>query len=254
MLNLLQHQRKHCMGPATGVVHLGAGDSSATVAQLHPPQNLTDPTDGNLGEILDVGAVGGGLANLEVVGRIAARGEQIANMLVVDLEVRDPNSEVNIGRIVLVNALEQVSASARDEPRILRSAHHGVTLSRASLAVGKDAGVISLKVVVQKVFSQILVNIFLVGVVGVTSVDTAEGSVISESFLLVKLAATSLARKFPRRVEVSFFGPRVHLNKVDGALVILYQFMYQCQFRFRTDKICFNQYLYAEKLELEHTL
>jgi hypothetical protein len=97
-------------------------------------------------------------------------------MFVVDFEIRNSNTVCNVGVFIVsrVDTLKQVLAGPWNETRLLGRSHHGVALSRSRLSVCEYAGVIALKVVIEKFFAEAIVYIFLMCVVRVLQVVTPE--------------------------------------------------------------------------------
>ena len=144
--------------------------------------------DLNVRQALHVHAVRLGLANLEIVGAVAARDEQVAHMLVVDLKVGDVHVVGGVGRGLMLDPVEEGLARARDEARLGGRAHHRVALAGAGLAVGEDARVVAVEVMVEKLLGKGAVDVVLVRVVRVALVVRPEGLVEREGLLFDDLA------------------------------------------------------------------
>lgn len=197
VVDLLEHDGEDGMGAGGRVVHFGRGGGARGVAALHVAQNLGDAADRHFGQIFDIGAFGGRLANLEVVwGLVGHDGDQqVAHVLVVDFEVGDAHAVADIGGLELrgSNALKEVLAGAWDEAGLVGRAHHGVGFAGSSLAICENAGVVALEVVVEELLAEAVVDIVLVGVVRVLEVVAPEGVVESEVLLFDDFACFGLS-------------------------------------------------------------
>ncbi|KAH9838116.1 hypothetical protein Tdes44962_MAKER08265, partial [Teratosphaeria destructans] len=186
VLDLLEGEGEDGVGARRGVVHLGGGGGAVHVAGLHEALDVLVAADLLVGEVLHVDAVLLALADLEVGGLAAgAGGEEVLDVLVVDLEVGDVDVVGDAAVLLGLDALEEAAAGAGDEAGLVEGAHHGVGLAGAGLAVGEDAGVVAIEVVVEKLLAERGVDVMLVGVVGVGVVVGPEGLVEGEGLLLV---------------------------------------------------------------------
>src|SRR3954449_8557263 len=97
-------------------------------------------------------------------------------MLIIDFEVGNTDIVGDIWSFIVcgLNSLEQILAGPWYKSRLIWSAHHGITFSRASLSICKDASMISFEIVVQELLSQTIVNIFLMRIVLVGFIVTPE--------------------------------------------------------------------------------
>lgn len=153
------------------------------VTQTHVLEYLRVALDLHFRQVFDIGSLGGRFADLEIVGRVGAREEEVAHVLVVDLEVGDADAVGDVGGGAGGgDALEEVFARAGDEAGLGGGAHHGVGLAGAGLAVGEDAGVVTFEVVVEEFFAERVVDPLLRGVVFVFGVVGPEGTVECEVF------------------------------------------------------------------------
>jgi len=129
-VDLFEHDCKDGVGTGGRVVHFGGGCGSVAVAEAHVAKEFGVVLDRHVGEVFDVGAFGGGFADLEVVG-VAGRGgswsdEEISDVLVVDFEVGDSDGVGDVGRYAGFDTLKEVFAGTRDQTRLLVGAHHCV--------------------------------------------------------------------------------------------------------------------------------
>ncbi|KAH6611086.1 hypothetical protein Trco_001106 [Trichoderma cornu-damae] len=230
VVDLLEHDGEDGVAPAAGVVHLGAGHGAGCVAHLHVAHDLVDVPHGHFGQVLDVGPLGGGLADLEVVGRRAGDDghQEVSDVLVVDLEIRDPDVVGDAGVLVVggVYALEQILASPGDQPGVLGRPHHGVALAGARLAVGEDARVVALEVVVEELFAEAVVDVFLGGVVLVVGVVAPERAVKGKALVAGDLAGLGRAREggffLVGGPESRHLGDWVHFDEASGSAFDFY--------------------------------
>ena len=91
--------------------------------------------------------------------------EEVSDVLVIDFEVGYSNTVGYVCAFVAFYAFEEVFAGSRYEAWLLGRAHHRVGLPRTSLAICENAGVITLEIVVQELFTEAVVYFFLVRIV-----------------------------------------------------------------------------------------
>ena len=158
------------------------------VAHPHQSLHLMIALDLNVRQALHVHAVRLRLADLEIVGPVAARDEQVPHMLVVDLKVRDVHVVRRVWRRLVLDPIEERLTRTRDQARLLGRAHHRVALAGARLPVREDARVVAVEVVVEELLGEGAVDVFLMGVVRVALVVRPERLVEGEGLLFDDLA------------------------------------------------------------------
>ncbi|OSS44596.1 hypothetical protein B5807_10694 [Epicoccum nigrum] len=173
-----------------------------------------------LAQSLDIDAVLGALADLEVDGRNGGGHEQVADVLVVDFEVGDLDVVGGVGLRLVLDAVEQLLAGAANQARVVVGAHHGVALARARLAVGEDARVVAAEVVVEEFLAERLVHVLLGGIVRVGLVVRPEGAVEGKLLVLDERAALVVWSDLGRK-QRRLLGGWVHADQALGALVAL---------------------------------
>src|ERR1700710_2059077 len=92
MMNLLKHDSKDGMASAACVIHLSACSCTTGVTHLHMAHNLRDIFDRCICEVLNIRPLRWRFTDLKIVwGLVWMDGnKEIANVLVIDFEVRDP--------------------------------------------------------------------------------------------------------------------------------------------------------------------
>jgi hypothetical protein len=129
------------VGARALLVHEGRARDAVLLARLEDGVHLLGGLDHDGRQLLDVDLVVGVLLELELVGGVLA--EQVADLLVVDLEVRGAREELLRRVVVRVDRVEDVLEGVRDHAALLggvREALHGVRLARARLAVLRVGG------------------------------------------------------------------------------------------------------------------
>lgn len=116
------------------------------------------------------------------MGRFCFRDQQVPDMFVVYFKVRHMNMISSVRLWCLFDSLEQRLACSRDQARLFLVPHHCIRLSRAGLAVGKNARVEAIKVVVQKLLAERPVHIFLLGIMRIRRVVRPKGLVEGKGF------------------------------------------------------------------------
>ena len=180
MLDLLEREGEDGVGSGGCVVHLGAGGCTVQVSNLHETLDILVAAHRLIGQVLHVYTIALGFADLEVIGRSALGREEVLDVLVVDFEVGDVNLVRYSTVLLRVYSFKQASASSRDETRLIRRAHHRVRLAAAGLAVGEDARVVSVEVVIQEVLTEGAVDIGLARKVWVCFIVRPEGLIECE--------------------------------------------------------------------------
>jgi hypothetical protein len=101
--------------------------------------------------------------NLEtVVWSLLHRDHQVLNLFVVDLAHHCNYFVMFVFVCVCTDPLEDFVTGQRNNTFVLTIANHGVTFTGTCLAIGEEAGVISLPSVVKHTDSNLLKNILLV--------------------------------------------------------------------------------------------
>mmetsp|Transcript_51329 Transcript_51329/g.133367 ORF Transcript_51329/g.133367 Transcript_51329/m.133367 type:complete len:240 (+) Transcript_51329:1332-2051(+) len=103
--------------------------------------------------------------------------EEVDDLLVVDFEEAHCNTPALEGLVG-----KQAIAEPRDQPSVRRRAEHGVRLARASLAIGKHGGVVSIDDLVENVSSEGVIDVLL-------RVALIEDVVVRKVFGVVRLSA-----------------------------------------------------------------
>ncbi len=75
-MDLFEHDCEDGVGTGGRVVHLCGGCGAVVVAEAHVAKEFSIVLDGHVGEVFDVGAFGGGFADLEVVGVVGRGGSR----------------------------------------------------------------------------------------------------------------------------------------------------------------------------------
>ena len=121
-------------------VHLSDADVPVLAANVHGLLNVLHAVDHHL-LARDVDALDAVLADLDDAGLWV---EQVAHVLVVDLNVRHAHKELALAALRL-DALEDLLRGLAEDARRALVAEHRVRLAAARLAVGKDRAVDAVK-------------------------------------------------------------------------------------------------------------
>mmetsp|Transcript_15755 Transcript_15755/g.61539 ORF Transcript_15755/g.61539 Transcript_15755/m.61539 type:complete len:686 (-) Transcript_15755:107-2164(-) len=132
------------------VVALRLGDGPVLGGRVEEAVHLVGPCDGHVGEVGHRRRLGLRVLDAEVLGvRVTRLGEEVADRLVVDLEVVCEELVRPTPAAQCLCSLEDLVHCARDHaPRLLGGllgALHGVGLARARLAVGEYADVVAVQ-------------------------------------------------------------------------------------------------------------
>ncbi len=117
-------------------------------------------------QVLDVGVVA---LDLQLPARVLA--EQVADLLVVDLDVGDVHRVPGVAVLVGLLALEDVDDGARDDADVVGVLLHGEALARPRLPVGHDGGVVPLEDALHQRVRDLVVDLLGGGVRGVAAVE-----------------------------------------------------------------------------------
>ena len=169
------------------LVHVCGSHGSCSTAALQNLVNLVHGSDVELVQTLDVNALCLVLVHGQVV---VVRYQQIANLLHVNLHVADFDGELDVP-IAGHDRVEDLLDDSRNDTLGLGlvdvGAHHGVCLSRTSLAIGEDGAVVASQHIVDCAADRVVKDILLGGVDGEDSVEgEGRGGVLagdSEGFL-----------------------------------------------------------------------
>mmetsp|Transcript_47929 Transcript_47929/g.115131 ORF Transcript_47929/g.115131 Transcript_47929/m.115131 type:complete len:490 (+) Transcript_47929:387-1856(+) len=124
------------------VIEPSGGGGARGVALLDERAAVARRVHGLRGAVLDIHAHQGVAHDLELLagGRLLGVGEQVADVLVVDLDHREEALVCEV-RLPLADDAEDAPHRPRHEARLLVCAVHREGLARAALAVGEDAHV-----------------------------------------------------------------------------------------------------------------
>ena len=88
---LFEHDCKNGVRAGRGIVHFGGGSGTRGVTETHIAEKFVIVFDGKVGEVFDVGALGGMFTDFEIVWVVGAGGtgwcKEVSNMFVVDFKV-----------------------------------------------------------------------------------------------------------------------------------------------------------------------
>ena len=206
-LGLRESHREYGVRATRRVVHVGRGCCAVHVALGDELLDVEVVAHDVLRQVLHVHAELGMLAHLQILLRLGRRAEQVAHLLVVDLQVahfdaiarrrrcrrrRSFACRVCSGAVgarsgllaaLLVYALEESLAYARYEALVAfaaRRAHHRVRLAAARLTVGAHARVVAVERVADRGPTEVVVHVLLRDEVGVASVEAPVRRVVDE--------------------------------------------------------------------------
>mmetsp|Transcript_23881 Transcript_23881/g.53500 ORF Transcript_23881/g.53500 Transcript_23881/m.53500 type:complete len:305 (-) Transcript_23881:2-916(-) len=135
------HNREDGMRSRAFCIHQGCSDRSVSLSSKHHLLTVLVAPNNVLGEVFHVHSLLHVLLQIQLLARILA--QQIAHLLVVDLQVGGPDQERHVSHAI--NLLEHEGERARCDPSELRDlphALHGVRLPGPCLSVGKDGPVV----------------------------------------------------------------------------------------------------------------
>jgi len=133
------------MGSRTVFVHSRFTHFPVAGTLLHEALNLSNTLNDEAGEVLDKDALVGVLLELKL--GIHVFGEQVPDVLVVDLKIGTAHQELHLSCVALVNEPENVLKRIRNDAPlggVVLVTHHGVGLAAAGLAVCEDRAVVAL--------------------------------------------------------------------------------------------------------------
>ena len=146
-----------------GGIHLGSRDGARRGPRVHRVADLLEGAHGLGLRALDEGAIGR-RAHFQIVVRLGIWIEQIADLFVVDLHHRKGDLQIDVACGELGLLLEDGVAHLRHDALVRPVADKRVRLTRASLAIRKQAAVEALESVIEHALAQAQVHEPLIGV------------------------------------------------------------------------------------------
>mmetsp|Transcript_33716 Transcript_33716/g.77857 ORF Transcript_33716/g.77857 Transcript_33716/m.77857 type:complete len:234 (+) Transcript_33716:1805-2506(+) len=170
-LQNLNGDGKNRMRSAGLVVHQRARHATILLPNLHHLLEIWSSLDDHVGEVFHKHASFWMVFQIQLLLWIL--GEKVADLFVVDFEVRCTNQELLV--LTAIHVPEDVGKSPWDDPmQLLRlgGSDHRVGLARTGLAVGKDGAIVAVHNTFNNGISRVLIEVMLYGVLVVHGVES----------------------------------------------------------------------------------